>query len=742
MNTQKQNKKPVNVKNVPASAPKKKKPRPKSKGKQAIPHTVITDPRLLVSAQGVLPVISVPVVVNEESLWAWPLGLLSLAMVRGVKVDSYAVYSEMFLDLCAVMTSSPSPVNVRLSYLNDILASFQPKTVPFRLTTKLTYSYNAFSTDLPGPIFTLRGYNYYMYNIASDSTDFGVQTAPPSFDAQERLAIYGDAMGLLAGTKKHNALIKKVDFGSTTDKSPGSAYINDSSAFARNSPYYGDAAGVGSPYGSLESEVPFKSPLLGVLTQYDPGQPRASRRLRVTSGDSCSNLAIGALDKFPTPFYDGAVPPIYKFLDINEVAFSLGVSVANALTKMYTVPNPDSNVFQTTGFPWTYQQFLLALRQQVLAMFCDSQCIGQFMAPDKTGSNLWEPLRCGSNCYPAPPKIPMRIPKFLNENLRMLKMIVRPYETKKFKSDKNHITHIPVWGAFQAYDTDPNITFTNAEGEQQRVFASTNPGPNPNIWDGKEGGTVYDLNFSDILTQVVLSWNDLMGAITPALSGVDTIGGDGQLSPLLQYTRYVKFESGGNPHEIKPWMIPRISNHVKAYIKEVEEMVEPIVKDSKDAKRMSKKEVRRYSVYAPPFSSPYGEYERGVSCILPITPTAKTYLRELILPIIEVEVGDGVPNFSQVQVANLEPYSYKNEEINPYQSRAFCMITSAVNNVVGVAAKETPFAQFVDELSKQNLGGFFGDLFSAVGAVGSSLGFNGLGGVASTLGNVANSLNI
>jgi len=270
------------------------------------------------------------------------------------------------------------------------------------------------------------------------------------------------------------------------------------------------------------------------------------------------------------------------------------------------------------------------------------------------------------------------------------------------------------------------------------IFFTGLPTAVPDLIDGNIGGDPYDLNTSIYSTAVIEQWNNLMQATASMWSGLDEIGGDGSGSPLLMYTRYVQFVNPGSM-EVVPLKLSKIPKQARKYLKEVEEPV-PDTKDSKDIKdrRASKKEVRKFMAYAPPNNSPYSEYEVGMSCLVPITATAKTYLKDFILPVIEVNTGDNLPGLTQIQSASLEGYSYAQQYNNILASRAFSLIASVKNCVKGIAGTPSPLAQFIAELSAMNQGGFFGDLFSAVGAGANALGLSGIGNLASTAGSVAN----
>jgi len=695
---------------------------------KAINRNLLATPvNALVLGQGVLKEIPVAVVVNSNALAALPCALVTMALVNGGE-DPFAFYKTIYSDVVSIIQGTASIVNSRLQYQNEIYGSLTPKTVPYKYPTELSYSYLPFDNDPPDEFYDVRGKKFYMYVPIGGNLSFELQGPPPAYSLEQQLSIYSDSISLLAGTKKHNQVIRN------TNLSP--EYLRDSSAFARNSPYYGQGAYNGSPYGSVESEVPFKSNLLGCLTSFDSLTPRSSRNLRITSGDMCSNFGIGALDAFDTDKYQGAVPPIYKFLDINELGYIMATSLAQALTLIGNTGNAITTTYLTTGFPFTWGAFILMLRRQLMYMFSDSQALGQFMVPDNAGNGAFEALRMGSNAFPTAPVDKLKISAVLNENLRMLKMSMFSYTTAKRNNPRNVVTHIPVWGAFKTYS--PPIVIYFPQPQEPAQFFSVDPQENlPDLWDGTWGNNVADLNRSDLLDNVLEVWNELTNACSGVFGTLDSLGGDGSGSSLLQFTRYVDFTNFGEQQcELPDKEVRRMTSLDKMLVKEKE------IEVSQGDKRSSKKEIKKFKVFAPPENSVQSEYSRFISGSVPITPTHRAYLSSFILPIIEINSGDNIPGYTQTQVATMEPYAFSIVNRGLLTSRSSEIISTIPDHVVGIAGHLSPFAQFVINMSNQDQGGFFGDLFATAGNIANSLGFTGAGAIAGVASNVANSLNV
>jgi len=470
---------------------------------------------------------------------------------------------------------------------------------------------------------------------------------------------------------------------------------------------------------------------LGTLVQFNPETPRVSKVLDLSSGDSCSNWNIGLLDEFPVNYYMGAVSPIYKFLDLYELAHLLCLSLVQAIESKLnsaTVLSDEDMDILTNGLNVTWSQWIISLRQQVLWMFNRSQNIAQFLTP-QTGTGAFQPFLCGSNCYPAMPTILMKIPKFINENLRMLMMCVRPYHTGKFDSPNNNMTHVPVWGMYTTYTPVNYVIFQGATAHDLFLPEVSN---NPSVFDGSYGSNVADFNNSDIVTSGINFWNEIVNACANQFGELDTMGGDSMGSPLLQYTRYVAFSSTFLKKEVGPKVrIPRSCRH---FMKEVEVEESVVIEDlvtprkmnlSREASGGKVKQKRKIRVYAPPESSPYNEFSVAISACVKVSESFKSLSTDFILPVIELEGSTILPSQNQVQTSNREPFWIKfNPQIDDqvFASRALELVGSVPNCVVGQAGHKTAIVEYMDELSKNDQGSTFGDIFSFLGNTANAIG--------------------
>jgi len=352
------------------------------------------------------------------------------------------------------------------------------------------------------------------------------------------------------------------------------------------------------------------------------------------------------------------------------------------------------------------------VRQQVLYMFNDSQALGQGLTPSSSTGGF-RPFVCGSNTYGRKPEQILLIPTVLNENLRCLKMVVRPYETRNYNSGRNHVTHIPVWGTFGGMA--PLQYQLNVNGAVINIFNNENTDPDtPNIFDGTSGGNAVDFNTTSIIASIGNGWNERMRLLTSMYSGLTSMGGDARNGPLLQFTRYCAFTVVQKDVSDKI----RIPATWMPYIKEMPVDDEGTVNTGIPSltKKTSKRTIQYRKIYAPPNSSILTQYSLMYSGFIPITPTHKENFCNLILPVIEIATGGPLPGITQVQTATQE--SYKLELRGPgnvISNRGTEIQAACVNYIKGQAGDKSELAEFVTKMSENNEGGFFGDLFAAIG---------------------------
>jgi len=678
-------------------------------------------------AQGAIKEIPIAVQIDPISFYFIPIAQLTMGMIRNVK-DPFAVYTAYYQDQYSLASVGVGQVTTRLNYFNEILAALCPKNVPFR-GGSVYYSWLNIPT-IPGPVLTIPdGFNYYMY-VPSTTTSgvWATQVVPPAYSASEVTDAYSSNIEALGGNRIHNKVVRNVPLGTR--------YATDGSAFARVSPYYGTGAGVGSPYFSNELEVPFLSNLLSALVSFSSQQPRASRSLDYSSGDACSNYGIGALDVWNMSYYNGAVAPIYKFIDLAEIMHTLVQSVVSAIQKFITANaeiDSDTAALLTGGFGCTWSQYFIMLRQQILWMFADSQALAQFLSP-QTGRGAFIPFVCGSNCYPKAQDIILNIPAVLNENLKCLKMCVRPYVTKNFNSPNNHTTHIPVIGAFAMLA--PLQYFVRYADTDYAMFLPESDDPFvPSYFDGSGvSNVVVDFNATTLLQEIAGTHNAFVDLTANMWAPVAPIGGESRDSPFLQYTRFVQFN---NDTQAEIHYNHRVPKTLRQYV--IEKDVEVKLEKKNSLTKIEVPKKKKVSVFAPPNSTPYTESTAFITSTIPISATMKQNFGNFILPVIELSIppSTALPSVAQIQTGSMEPFSFAGFTENPFATRGVEIDNGMINMVTGLAGRNSELADFVKKLASQNQGAFLGDLFAAAGAI-----IPGLSPITNIAGGIANALNL
>jgi len=685
---------------------------------------MITPKESLECGEGVIKTINISTVLDVTSVQTMFCALVTMGLVRKA-ADPYAVYQGYFNDVVALFTGQVGTVPSRLRYLNRILGSVVPKSIPFRDDGVINYTYKNLQISLPGSTIAIRSKNYYMFIPSLASVNgYQLQVAPPVYSDQLILNAYLNSMQMLSSKSKHCEVLRNVDLEK--------AFLRDASSFGRYSSYFGNGGGVGTFYGSAEFEVPVKSPMLAVLQQFDPSYPRAARNFEKCAGDACCNYGIGALDAFNTKFYQGAIPPIIKCLDLYELCLMLAVCMRAAIIdKLNNPPNASIGARLDNGMSMTWRQFQLMVRKQIDWMFADSAPLVQFFAANTT-NGPWEAFRQGSNCFPKQPGTIMKLPVVINENLKGLRMCIRPYATKNYNSTRNHITHIPAWGQFKNYVETP-FTYQNSQGNPVNLFAPDDP-QTPDLWDGSLGNQVVDLNCNKV-NSFCLEWNDFMQFTDTSWTSVDSLGGSSKNSPFLQFTRHVEWFQAQEDLVISDSYMPE---YMRDFVKE-ETIKIPRKQTLSRAESFDTKKIR--TVGSPQGATLVNQATVAMTGIIPITQTHLEYLNLLILPVMEI-VPDTVPSVVQIQTAYMEPYKYEKDSQSVFSSRFVEIQALLRETVCGQAGKETALDNFINKLIESNNGAFIGDLFSFLGNTANSIGIPIAGPLLQGVGGALNSIGV
>lgn len=633
----------------------------------------------------------------------------------------YWAYYAFMKDIIAIMSNQVTQVTSRLKYVTDIIASWQPKTVPFKTGT-LSYGWKNTSAITIPNVITVRNYKTYLY--IPDSTTYGVwltQTAPPNpTDDPEAFAKLSEVYTVV-GNERHPAL----QFQKITDDSP---YSDDTSAFAACSLYYGagNIPGVGASM-SVENEVPFYSRILAGSNILDINEGRVARNFGLASGDTTAAFGLPFLPGFNHKFYKTAYPIQYKFLDIDEVVYTLQCYylklVALGIQNRGTSYNATTD-FAYMPFPYSAQQFRIAVRQALLSFFAASAPLTQFLnySGDVNGIEI---CRTGTNAMPY--NIPeMRMPILLVENLRML-LNAYGFIPTKYQSKKNALLMVPAWGFYKSQINDPyNVTGTlydsysgQLEPMTSTLFVGSGPDPNPIDGSGSLGECV-DLN-SPIISQIIQEWNERISILQAWSSPTAFLAGS-SATTLLSLNRYCEYKE---VFEIPMSQVPVYKRrlldptHIKRRKRVSVKMnlkatgtIKPPIKDEKT--------IDEEEVFVPPSFSLATQVTRAYASMQVITEEMRTLLNYMIVPSIAITPGQS-PDQRAVRTHNLESsvWEFSPEQQDFFSSRAVQLQNYGSVLASGIAGggKTDELISIVQRMNSDGKGGFLGELLTGVASV-------------------------
>lgn len=710
MNSKKKNQKKINappgLKRDKGVRPSKEKPVKTFKNS----HNVRTD-----SAEGVRPNIMILQKVESaaaELSWA---SLITMGYTRdwfktADNGEMYWAYLAMIADIKAILSQETSLVNGRLRYLNGILASYFPKTVPFK-TGSINYKWTDVDAISPSPEITVRGYTFYMWDrtLLPNAGGWLTQTPPPvPSTTDDVFPILATLYALLSNDKK-----EMTKYITSKDFLPD--YLYDVSAFAAVSPYFGAGnSASSSTCSSTESEVPYRSNILACNAVYSAANGRVARNFNIGSGDTTAAFGLGLCPEFDYLSYNTRFPVIYKFLDLDEVCYALItwyyglVQQAIADTPVGSSQNsavqPDL-IAACAPFTFSAQQFRIAVRQVVLYYYANSAALTQFLRYS-SAPNSFEPLRCGSNTYPANLATTLFMPNILIENLRMLQMRTFTFPTK-YPNKKNTQTFVPVWGAYtRAPALNYYGTFLSTESSTFGSLLFTGDDTNdPNVWDGLDtNNNVCDLNASQFVSDIIFEWNARIGFLNAFSVPTGQLGGSSN-GILLTTTRYCVYGVD------QPQEVSKLSPFIKKF------MPPQFVQKKVLTRTVSKKELKEEKeYYIPPDGTLFSQYTTAFSSLTNINESLRSILNYFIFPTVVIEPAN-VPTQRQYRVAVMENYVLDiNAPKNLANSRSFTITNYGFKMAPGLAASRTDeLSNSVTSLTDKGKGGFIGDVIGALG---------------------------
>lgn len=666
--------------------------------------------------QGVIKDIPVVSSIDVDAFSGIYLGIVCTALTKGFE-DSYGAYSAGYNDALDLTNGGTGKVTSRLNFLNDILGILTPKILPFRLQGKIGYEFNNDNLVLPGPIFPVRGKLIYLYNKGTTIINgYSIQDSPSAYTEAGIMKLYNDMNTILSGTVPHLQVEKNVQL---TKK-----YAMDASGYARVSPYEGAGySAISGWFNSVEAEIPFRSPHLATLLPFSQTEERSSRKLRDSAGDSAMAFGLGLHSLWNVDKYNGPVPIVLMPIDIDEIIFTitqLAVAAIGARRQLAVTSDTDIAAINTQ-WPFTYMDWSIMWRQQLVTMFAESQAITHTLCY-AAGNNRWESLKVGSNCCGLVGAVKALIPQLLNVNLSGLREVIDPYSTKRLNSPRNVVRYIPVLGAYLQRDPEFNVGIAGYGSVPSYQLFGGPDASYPDFWDGTYNNLPADLNRSPRITRVLDFWND---AVVPAIEQVcapfEPLGGRHLGSPFLKLARYCSyfaqdFDLGDTP----AWKIKRLPQH---NIKEKKI-------ETKNEKRVSgkvMKELVQY-VFAPSGFSYYTTASEAYTAVNTITDTHKEYFPQLIIPVFDVSDSVKRTLVSRMMVQNQHTNIYRTVQYDSVSlndissSRATELTSLAVLMIKGTAGETSALAKYYANLGNEDKGGFFGDILATLTPIAQAIG--------------------
>jgi len=661
-------------------------------------------------ADGVRPNIMVVAGIANQAAESFPLGILTVALNSGFTQDStttaYAAYYAFMLDLKAILSQATSPISGRLKYLNNILASYLPKSVRFKTGT-LAYSWgNVDSIQIANKI-TVRNFSYYLYikgpSVNPNGWPLMVVPPIPASDAASYPALAEMYAILDNESVDHLRYVPNIEFGTE--------YKTDVSGFAAVSPYYGqgNSSASGASF-SCESEVPFKSNVLATFSAYSVNAGRVARNFNLGSGDSTCAGAFALIPGFAPKVYNTRYPIQYAFLDLDEVVLFAQAWYISLVSKFIATSNgiyAADVLIAVNPFTISAGQFRIAVRQSILSMFSNSQAMGQFLTYN-TNRGSFEALRCGTNAHGAN-RATILLPEIMVENLRMLISRFLLMKDVRFYNEKNQIVVIPVWGVYVNAEliNQTGSFYDNELGLYGAPLFAGSSTDDPSVVDGTDSaGGCCDLNCA-LVEKVIDEWNERINILKQASLPTTYLAGNGNGALLLQ-TRFAKFVTQDAPilmSSFTPLQRLKISPNC---IKKV-----PLTRTKSKGIGNGTNNVEYESYFVPPFASLFSQHTNAYSSLPIITEAQKLLFNYLIYPTIIIEDGE-TPTQRQyrVAVAQSSVLEYKQND-NSLMSRGTQLVNFGKLCAPGVAAQSSDeLSSVIKTMADMNKGGFIGDVLS------------------------------
>jgi len=339
-------------------------------------------------------------------------------------IDSQTIDNEVFYrgmlylwqGFSQAISGQPALEN-RPKIINDLIAAFSPKSIPFHDVGKISYAWdnvNPVSSGLYSPGWG--NWNFVQPGVDNEQYDApaSVYTPPSNIDVKD----YNTLLNYIQAVTN-----VKSDLLKTISSSTKSELQFDASAFSRCYGYLGlTPANAGGFWNDIELEVAIKTPTLAHNVSYQPGvqDRRVPQYLTKNSGGPSFNLMplVPSFDHWSI-----SCPPCIKYIDFFEIVNTLIYwYVESVQLRIADLGTYDPSNFQ---FAFTYQDFCIAVRQALLSAVFVDQYMVQFVGPlaYDSGNNAtnFVPFQVLGNCYGTDKAASMLIPNILRENFAALR---------------------------------------------------------------------------------------------------------------------------------------------------------------------------------------------------------------------------------------------------------------------------------------------------------------------------------
>jgi len=631
---------------------------------------------------------------------------LSLGFNNSAVLQIYHAYVARMTDFINNLKGATPVVPARLTFENSICATYLPKNVPFKTGTLATSWTNTDAIQMPNSVI-VRTYNFSMFvPTGATAGPWQLMTAPSVPTIEQATPILSKLYNYISSESvPHLRYTTKVDFEEE--------YKRDISGFGANATYYGQGnSSAGSPCKSSEWEVPVKAPMLSVLSSLQPGSERVGRHLKITGGDSTYVMGSALFPAFEPAIFKTKLNPTFCFLDLDEIVLWLQgwyAALLNQAQKSSGIQNSDGAPYDYfVQFPYSAQQFRIAVRQAILGSFVQTQAATQFITYT-TDNRGFEPFRVGTNCYGVI-KQTLAMPLLMIENLRML--MPRYYsQAGNFSRTHNQQLFVPVWGVYKGLARIPINQSAQLWEEggltSQPLFLTDITDDDPNVIDGyNTGGQCCNLN-SAIVNEIIADWNDRIDQLQTFSSPTGFLGGSSNAS-LLLFSRYGHFKPDNEPIPLS--QLSRLQRKLvpNCYIKK------PVLTKTCSKSKL-KTDTPQEEVYIPPDASLFTQYTDAYSSIGVITETSKQILNYFVVPTYAIEENDQIPTVRQLRTANMQGHILEYKKVGDaldLDTRGQKLLELGSRCAPGIAnaGKSDELISVLQAFSDTSKGGFFGSL--------------------------------